>query len=252
MAAVSGSSSAWLRRFHPADNAANRLVCFPHAGGSATFYFPVSQAMTPSVDVLAIQYPGRQDRRTEPCVESIGELADLVVKELESVDDAPLTFFGHSMGALVAFEVARRMERDGTGPTKVFVSGRRAPTTYRDERVHLLEDEKLIAEIKALSGTDPEVLGNEELLRMVLPAVRKDYKAVETYEYQAGEKLSCPLTALIGDSDPKVTMDEAREWGEQTSAAFELKTFAGGHFYLNSQAGAVMAELKEHLASVGS
>src|SRR5690625_2514741 len=98
MAEVSGSRSRSLRRFHAAAHGATRRVCFPPPGGSATSYVPVSQAMTPSVDVLAIPDPGRQDRRTEPCVESIGELADLVVKELESVDDVPLTFFGHSMG----------------------------------------------------------------------------------------------------------------------------------------------------------
>ena len=100
------SSNRWCRRYRPAEHAAVRLVCFPHAGGSATFYFPVSRALSPEIDVLAIQYPGRQDRRTESCVDSIGELADIIAAHLEPLADKPITLFGHSMGAMIAFETS--------------------------------------------------------------------------------------------------------------------------------------------------
>lgn len=247
MAGTSGDTDAWIRRFHPAPEAPTRLVCFPHAGGAATYYFPVSRQMAPSVDVLAVQYPGRQDRHREPCVEDLRELADLVTEQLRSWTDRPCALFGHSMGATVAFEVALRMQAEGAVPVHLFASGRRAPSRHRDQRVHLGDDEELIAALKRMSGTGTEIFGDEELLRMILPTVRSDYKATETYRYREGPLLECPVTVLTGDEDSEVTMDEARAWSEHTRAAFDMKVFPGGHFYLNEHAPAVMDEIRRRI-----
>ncbi|MFP3992318.1 alpha/beta fold hydrolase [Streptomyces sp. E11-3] len=246
------SDNPWIRRFHPAPAASSRLVCFPHAGGSASFYFPVSRALSPDVEVLAIQYPGRQDRRSEPCVDSIEALADAVQDQLPQWFDRPVFFFGHSMGATLAFETARRLEGRAVRPAGLFVSGRRAPSRHRDERVHQHSDDQLLADIKRLSGTDSQVLDDPELMRSVLPAVRSDYKAAETYRYQPGPALSCPVFAFTGDSDPQVTLEEARSWSEHTEAPFELKAFPGGHFYLNSQATAVIGAIRSRISSLRS
>ncbi|MFC7310258.1 thioesterase II family protein [Streptomyces monticola] len=241
-------TGAWIRRFHPAPQAAHRLVCFPHAGGSASFYFPVSRALAPDVDVLAIQYPGRQDRRHEPCIDSIGELADLLAAELRPWCDKPVTFFGHSMGASLGYEVALRLEAEQLALHGLFVSGRRAPSTPRDERVHLKDDDGLIADIMRLSGTDTQVLGDPEIMRMILPAIRADYRAAETYREEPGRTpLTCPVFALTGDDDPQVTLDEARAWASHTTGAFHLEVLPGGHFYLNSQASQVMSLITSHL-----
>lgn len=242
------TTSAWVRQFHPAPEAATRLVCLPHAGGSAPFFHPVSQRLSPAVDVLAIQYPGRQDRRHEPCVESVEELAERLVTELRPWLDRPVTLFGHSMGASVAFEVARRLEAAGTVPLGLFVSGRRAPSRHRDERVHESDDDGLIAEMKRLSGTDATVLGDEELLRMVLPAIRADYRAAELYRYTPGPRLGCPIHALIGEDDPKATVDEARSWEDHTDGVFDITVFDGGHFYINTHAARVMDLIEAHIA----
>lgn len=244
---TTATTGAWVRRFHPAPDAPHRLICFPHAGGAASFYFPVSRAMSPGVDVLAIQYPGRQDRRGEPCVNSIPALADALVDEVRPWFDRPVTFFGHSMGASLAFELASRLEAEGHVLHGLFASGRRAPSTVRDERVHLRDDEGLIADITRLSGTDTQVLGDPEILRMILPAVRADYRAAETYRWTPGPRLSCPVFALTGDTDPQVTLEEARAWGEHTTGAFTLQAFPGGHFFLNSQAAQVMSSITAHL-----
>ncbi|MET9888353.1 alpha/beta fold hydrolase [Streptomyces sp. NPDC006430] len=242
-------TGAWVRRFHPdGRKAPHRLVCFPHAGGSASFYFPVSRALTPGVDVLAIQYPGRQDRRNEPCLDSIAALADAVADELRPCFDRPVTFFGHSMGATLAFEVARRLEAQGTTLHGLFASGRRAPSTVRDERVHLCDDEGLLADITRLAGTDSQVLGDPEIVRMILPAVRADYRAAETYRYAPGAPLTCPVFVLTGDSDPHVTPEEARAWQGHTTGPYTLRTYPGGHFYLNSQAASVLGEITAHLS----
>lgn len=236
----SRETGLWIRRFHPAPRARGRLVCFPHAGGSATYYFPVARALSPATDVLAIQYPGRQDRRTEPCVEDIEKLADLLVEELRPWGDVPLTFFGHSMGATVAFEVARRLEAAGTPPLTLFASGRRAPSRVREETVHLADDDRLIDDITRLSGTDSAVLGDPEILRMILPAIRSDYKAAETYRFRPGPPLGSEVVALVGDDDPQVTVEEAGAWREHTTGPFELKVFPGGHFFLDAHVPAVL------------
>jgi surfactin synthase thioesterase subunit len=248
MTGSSAGTGAWIRRFHPAPEAPVRLVCFPHAGGSATFYFPVSRAMSPHVDVLSVQYPGRQDRRGEPCIDTVAGLADAVVEELLPWADRPLALFGHSMGASLAFEVALRLESRGVVLRGLFASGRRAPSRFRDEAVHLAGDDTLIEELKKLSGTDTQVLGDPEILRMILPAVRNDYRAAETYRFTGGPRLNCPVLALVGEEDPQVTPEEADAWQEHTNGPFRVRRFTGGHFFLNSHAAAVMSEISGHLS----
>ncbi|MFE2131222.1 MULTISPECIES: thioesterase II family protein [Streptomyces] len=240
----------WLRRFHPADDAPVRLFCFPHAGGAASWYFPMSRALSPHADVVPVQYPGRQDRRGERCVEDLMELADLVTRELLPWCDRPVALFGHSLGASLAFEVALRLREAGQpDPVALFASGRRAPSHHREDQwVHLAPDEELLAEIKALSGTDPAVLADDELLRSVLPAIRGDYKAAETYRYRPGPALTCPVTVLTGDADPAVTAEEAAGWADHTEGPFALHRFTGGHFYLSRHAAAVNDLVRGHLS----
>jgi len=230
---VSSNPDSGVRRFHTADAGAPRLVCFPHAGGSASFFFPVSRALAPSVEVLAMQYPGRQDRHQEPLIDSITALADRVFAELRDVLDAPVTFFGHSMGATVAFEVARRMSGAGLAPpVRLIVSARRAPSLPTTERVHLRDDEGVLAQLRKLSGTAPEALGNEEIMRMAMPSIRNDYKAIETYVSEPDARVDCPVTAFAGDADPSGSVDEVRAWERHTTRDAELEVFSGGHFYL--------------------
>ncbi|MFI8872845.1 thioesterase II family protein [Streptomyces sp. NPDC055243] len=243
---VADGSDLWLRRFHPAPDSPVRLVCFPHAGGSASFYFPVSAALQSDCDVTALQYPGRQDRRSEPNVDDIGVLADRIAPVVAPLFDRPVVFFGHSMGAIIAFEVARRLQERGHTPAMLFASGRRAPSTRRVENVHQRDDDGIVAEMKAMSGTDAQVLGDEELLRMVLPAIRSDYRAIETYG-PVDATVDCPITALVGDADPKTTGPEADEWRSHTTAAFDIKTFRGGHFFLSPRAAEVISLMRETL-----
>ncbi|MFE9581235.1 thioesterase II family protein [Nocardia sp. NPDC006044] len=238
-----GQTSAWIRRFHPAPDAATRLICFPHAGGAAAFYFPVARALSPAIDVLAIQYPGRMDRRNEPCVDDLHELADLVAEHLGPWLDRPITLFGHSLGATLGFEVAQRLSASGEPPQALFASGRMAPSRHRDVHVHRYSDDALLAQIRRMSGTDSRVLGDEEMLRMILPAFRGDYKAVETYRMRQAPPLSCPITVLTGTDDPEVTLDEARAWSEHTTGRFDLRLFTGGHFFLTDHLDEVLALL---------
>ncbi|WP_328345865.1 thioesterase II family protein [Micromonospora sp. NBC_00421] len=241
----------WVRRFHPAPEGAPRLVCLPHAGGSASFFHPVSRALSSTVEVLAIQYPGRQDRRHEAAVDNVPDLADRILDALQPLDDRPLALFGHSMGAVLGYEVALRMPDAGMPPpVHLFASGRRAPSRYRDEGVRHLPDARIVSELRNLSGTEPTMLADPEVLEMILPAVRSDYHAIETYRHDPGRRLDCPVTVLTGDSDPRVSLDEARAWGEHTTGPMELRIFPGGHFFLVDRNADVLAVLRREL--VGS
>jgi surfactin synthase thioesterase subunit len=246
----------WLRRFHPAPEAPMRLVYFPHAGGAANSSFQLSAALPPVAEVVSVQYPGRHDRFGEPCVDSLGTLADEVTPWLDALDDKPMAFFGHSMGSILAFEVARRLRAEqgdvgggaASAPTHLFVSGRRAPTIFREERVHLMDDGGLVDDLRALQGTDDSIFDDPDVMQLVLPAVRADYRAIETYVYEPGPPLACPVTAVIGDSDPRVDRADAEAWRQQTTGEFRLHVFPGGHFYLGEGALGVVDLLRGALA----
>ncbi|MFF3909584.1 thioesterase II family protein [Streptomyces sp. NPDC001848] len=244
------ATGLWIRRFRPAPEAPVRLLCLPYAGGAAPFYLPFARALTPRVDVLAVQYPGRQDRREEPCIESVPEMADALVDEVVSWTDRPLALFGHSMGASVAFELALRLERLGHRPAVLFASGRCAPSRPREGTVHLRDDAGLVAELVSLGGTDVRVLQDAELLRTVLPAVRSDYRAAETYRRVAGSRLATPVRALVGADDPRAPLDAVRAWADHTDGGFELRTFPGGHFYLADQMEHVAAEVSRTISAI--
>jgi pyochelin biosynthesis protein PchC len=243
------SSTAWIRRFHPPADDATRLVCLPHAGGSASFYFPVSTALSPRLEVLAVQYPGRQDRRLDPVIDDVHVLADQVSAALEPYTDRPLALFGHSMGATLAYEVALRLEERGDRPVAhLFASGRRAPSRYRDEDVHRRGDAALVAELRLLNGTETALLDDPELREMVMPSIRGDYRAIETYRHRPGRVLRAPVTAITGDDDPKTSIDEARAWAGHTTGPFRLEILPGGHFYLIARAAQVLRIVSDALA----
>ncbi|QIS18224.1 thioesterase II family protein [Nocardia terpenica] len=247
MTMISPDTGVWLRRYAPSDVTDKVLVCFPHAGGSATFYLPVARALASVTDVVALQYPGRQDRRADPCIDDLGALADAIVPQLLPLVGKQIRFFGHSMGATLAFEVARRLEATGTEITCLVASGRRAPSRHRDETVHLSGDDGLLAELTKLSGTDAKLLADEEVRQMILPSLRSDYKAAETYRYRPGPPLRCPIIALAGDADPKATLDEVAAWEEHTTGPFRFRQWPGGHFFLSDHQAEVLDVLREEI-----
>jgi surfactin synthase thioesterase subunit len=256
MAVANSDSESWIRVYRPAPKGI-RLFCFPHAGGAASYFYPWSRSLPEDVEVQAVQYPGRQDRRAEPCVLGIPELADRIHAAIRPQLGEPFAFYGHSMGAVLAFEVAGRIAREqGAGPAHLFVSGRRAPSRFRHEELHRASTSAFIAEMRALGGTDPRILADQELLDMVLPTIRGDYTAIETYRYEPAPPLSCDITAMVGDSDPKASVDDAAAWSEHTLGRFDLRVFPGGHFYLEDcQAGVldvVTSVLSSALSSVPS
>ncbi|GAA3681099.1 alpha/beta fold hydrolase [Nonomuraea antimicrobica] len=238
----------WLHRFHTSPESGVEVICFPHAGGSASFYHPLSKALSPAADVLAVQYPGRQDRRGEPPAGDLRHLAARIADVLRPGGDRPRVFFGHSMGALVAFETALHL--GGDGPAALFVSGRRAPSRVRHDLVHLLDDHGLVSHLKELNPAEAAALDEAEIRELVLPVIRADYRAIETYRPVAGASVDCPIIALTGDSDPLTSPAEARAWSGHTTHRFELGVFTGGHFFLRDHIDGVAETILESVETI--
>lgn len=240
------TESPWVRDFGEGV-ARQRLVCFPYAGGVAKYYRAYARSLSTCARVLAVQYPGRQERLHEPAIDDLDELTQLVVDAVLPLADRPLAFFGHSMGAALAFEVARRLEDKGVVLENLFVSGRRAPSRHRNERTHRLPDTMLLGSVRALAGVSATLPGFDAFARKALPLIRADYRAAETYRYVPGPPLTCPVVALTGDADPLAAVDDVAVWGDHTTGPFELKVFPGGHFYLDEHRADVVEVLAAHL-----
>ncbi|MFD4012205.1 thioesterase II family protein [Streptomyces albidoflavus] len=251
--------SPWLKRIGgppQAEGGTPELVCFPHSGGAASWYRPLAAELGDDILTFAVQYPGRQERHDEPAVTDLHELADRTAEALLNTDTGvPRIFFGHSMGAILAYEVAQRLgER---GPAALLASGRPAPDRVRLTTSYLLDDAALVEQISWLGGTTEELLGNPEMRSLLLPVIRSDYQASETYRPRPDSvPLGCPLIALGGDEDPVAPLEDVQGWSRHTTGPFRLELLPGGHFYLLDHwaavAGLVRAGVRPLAAAPGN
>ncbi|MEU1297185.1 alpha/beta fold hydrolase [Streptomyces sp. NPDC005840] len=245
--------SRWFRRYHrPVDDTPRtRLICFPHAGGAAGGYAALARRLAPRLDVYAVQYPGRHDRRHETPEHSLTALAARIAERLLEGTRGPYALFGHSMGALVAYETARVLARHGApAPARLILSGRGAPTTTPDPHDRLDGDDAILAAVRRLGGTGAAVLDNPELLALALPVLRADYAALADYRWTAEPMLSTPLSIFAGTDDPLVPQRAAAAWADLTSATSETLMFPGGHFYLGDQLDTVAEAIADLLPSL--
>jgi surfactin synthase thioesterase subunit len=241
----------WVVDEGPAEDSAAswQLFCFSHAGGGPSFYRPWGTSLRPEIAVRRVLLPGRESRLGEPPFRNIADLVDPLCAALEPRVGQPYALFGHSMGAAVAHEVARRFSASGTGrPMCLIVSGRRAPGLPDSRpRLSALPDEEFAAEVARLKGIPPEVLGEPELLGMLLPTLRADYELAETYQPLAGGGLDCPVVAYVAASDPAVQYSEMLAWQEVTTSDFSIRVFRGDHFYLKGGRPDVLHAIREDL-----
>lgn len=241
---ASEQAERWIRRYGPAREDAPLLVCLPHAGGAATFYRPLADLVGEHAEIWSIQYPGRQDRLRDAFSDSMHDLVRSVAAAvLVAAGDRPVTLFGHSMGSLVGFEVARLLERAGRPVRHLVASGRGAPSIPFTGDVATGSDDDLVDELLRMEGTDPAVLADRQLLELALPAVRADYHLIHGYAVAPDAMVGCPVTVLHGDRDPLAPPDDVARWREHASASVAVREFTGGHFYLVEHARDVAAEL---------
>lgn len=244
------SAQLWLRRLQPNPKARFRLFCFHFAGGSASAYrtWPaVMSAIRADVEVCAIQLPGRENRIRESPFTQTTPLVSTLSNVLQSEFDRPFAFFGHSMGAIVAYELAQSLQRTGSSHLKhLFVSGRRAP--FLDERMPLLHqirgDEAFLRGIQQRYNNLPEfLLQDAELQALFLPLLRADFTLVETYRPSSLAPLPCPVTVLGGDGDPVANQGELEAWRTLTKGGFALHLFPGDHFYLQKHTSMLIEKI---------
>jgi medium-chain acyl-[acyl-carrier-protein] hydrolase len=244
-------SSEWIQTYGSSESAPLRLFCFPYVGGAASVFRHWPSRFNHRVETLAVQLPGRENRMSERAIGDLHALVRAIADEIESsLHEKPFAFFGHSLGGIVAFELARELRRRGLPqPLRLFVSACSAPQVadYSDPPRHLMSDEELIAELRELGGTPEELLRNEELLAILLPTLRADFSLFDTYRYTGGAPLEIPISAFGGLEDFALPEEKLEGWQLQTAAAFTLRMFPGGHFFLHPYEQALTRELERLL-----
>jgi medium-chain acyl-[acyl-carrier-protein] hydrolase len=213
-----------------------RLFCFPYAGGTAAIFRTWPSYLPADVELCAIQYPGRGSRIAERLCEDVMEIVDSFYEELKPLLSKPFAFFGHSMGALVSFEFARRLQAEQRpGPFELFASGCTAPhLKATDTPTYDLPEPEFIGELRRLQGTPAVVLDNKELMQLMMPIIRADFKVSQTYRYVPGPPLACPIRAFGGLKDEMIAREKIEGWGEHTTADFRAQMLPGDHFFLNT------------------
>ncbi len=246
---VEPSRSSWVRISCPRPAARVRLICLPFAGGSANSYWEWPSYLPEHVEVVPIQLPGRESRLDEPAIDSADLLAGRLLEGLLSHLDRPFALFGHSMGALIAFELARNLRTKGLEPVHVFASGCKAPHLPRGRSTHRhhLPDQEFIRAVSDMNGVPHEVLENVDLMELVLPPLRSDFKLVETYRYRSQPPLRCPISAFGGLHDNEATQDEIEAWSHHTVGPFQVLMLPGGHFFVKSSRPRLLREVTKQL-----
>jgi medium-chain acyl-[acyl-carrier-protein] hydrolase len=226
-----------------------RLFCLPFAGGGASAYYRWPSHVSDGIEVARVHLPGRETRLREPLFNRLASLVDVLVEELAHWIDGPFVLFGHSMGALLAFELARGLRRrHGLIPLHLFASGFRAPQLPPSESPFShLPDAEFIESVRRYGGLPDLVAQNEELLEIFLPILRADFAMTETYVYQEEPPLECPVTAFGGLSDPKVGPEKIFAWNVHTSVRFNPHFFPGGHFFVHDSEPLVLAQINHQL-----
>ena len=233
----------WVVRPQRVANPRLRLICFPYAGGGPAAFRPWARALPPDVELCIVHLPGREGRWREPVLSHLDAVIGPVVEALLPLLGTPYVFYGHSLGTLLAFEVARRLEREhGTVPVRLVGGAHRAPHLPNPHpTIRHLENDQFVGEINRRYGGIPQlVLDNRELLDLMLPALRADFSVYETYEHKDAPPLGCPIVVFGGTADRFVSAAEVAEWRRHTAADFQHAMLAGDHFFIQQHRTAVL------------
>ncbi len=250
------AEATWLRTWPARSGGATaRVVCFPHAGVGASLCNGWAETLPENIELMAVQLPGRENRMQETPLREFGPLKEALYEILPKYFDLPMGLLGYSFGGTFSFEIARGMVKYGFPPCHLFVGASPAPQIERRfPAISEMPDEQFVGELQAhFGGIPPQIVGHPELLKMMMPAMRADMHAIEAYQYEEGEPLPCPITALGGSDDPAITMADLAGWAEQTSASFRHRIFAGGHFFIRERYAQVMRyvgeQMEQHVAA---
>jgi medium-chain acyl-[acyl-carrier-protein] hydrolase len=230
-------TTPWVFGGRISPNARCRLFCLPHSGSGASQFFSWQKFLPPVLDICPIQLPGRENRLREAPLTQIHRIAEMLGAELMPYLDRPYILYGYSTGALIAFELARQLRRQKITPAvSLYALARPAPhLPQKKYPLHQLPDEMFLAELtQRFNGMSPLILQDRELMELLLPTLRADITALETYVYQPETPLECPIRVYGGSFDSTTTEDELRAWRIHTKSSFNLQILPGDHFFIRS------------------
>lgn len=235
------ATNLWFSNLRPNPGAATRLFCVPYAGGGSQVFQQWPDLLPLSFEVWVVNLPGRGKRLLEPTFSELSRLITALTKALFPLLDRPFAIFGHSMGALIGYETARALRSvNGPMPTHLLVSGCFAPHLPDPHPIYHLPQEEFVRELRRLNGMPKEVLESEELMELVLPALRADFTATETYSYREEPPLPCSISAFGGWRDPLTTRESLQAWRIHTARYFSMRMFPGDHFFIHSMQKALL------------
>lgn len=237
--------------FSPRPNANTRIFCFPYAGGGAGVFRGWSDWVPEHIEVCGIQLPGRWGRFNQPALRSMDHIVQTLGKELQGLLDKPFAFFGHSMGALLAYELSRYLlEKEMPLPSFLALSAYGKPVSAKPESDQSfgLPDEEFIEKVRSYGGVPPELAQNRELLTVFLPTLRADFEVIDTYNPQLGLKLPVPILGFGGSHDHQMSVPSIQAWEEATSSSFEMEVLEGDHFFIKTHGPKIMGKIARKMA----
>jgi medium-chain acyl-[acyl-carrier-protein] hydrolase len=244
VAARNAFPGEWVAGYAPRTNAKSRLICIHHAGGGASAYRGWQRLCPENLEVIPIQLPGRENRFREPVYDDAGLVGRVLTRALSPLVDRPVAVFGHSMGALLAFELASGLQSLGLPLAHLFVSSRWAPHAPPGrEPMHALPKTAFRQRLREFGGTPDSILEHEELMSIFDPVLRADLKMNETYECRWTEPLGCSITAFAAEGDRLVPPERVREWSRWTAGCFEVEMVPGDHFHFRTDPGRIVRSI---------
>jgi len=239
----------WFQVSKPVSEPIMRLFCFPYAGGSAHIYHDWYKFLPPNIEVVGVQYPGRGMRFSEPPITSCEKMLAILLTQIQPYLDRPFSFFGHSNGGLISFELARALQRNGVqSQCYQFISGKRAiHLPHKNKILHRLSEHDFVNELVELGGTPEEMLRDPEVMALFTPVIRADFTISETFTFQGTEKLHCNTSLLYGTQDKDIPSADVLRWQELIVGDVDSQAFDGHHFFINSHKQDVLALVNERL-----
>ncbi|NHZ36780.1 thioesterase II family protein [Massilia rubra] len=235
----------WLSAYEARAAARLRLFCFPFAGGSASAYRSWSAGLPPEIEVCAVQLPGRESRYSEPLFHRVEELVPVLADALRPMFDMPFAFYGHSLGSLIAFELAHELRSRGEAiPACLFVGAHQGPKHPHGPAVSRLSEPDLLAHVEEMNQ-DAKLSENPSLWKLVMPILRADLSLCDHYQYRPRPKLSCAITVFGGAQDTSITLPTLEAWAEETDGPCSTHILPGGHFFLTKERPMLLARISE-------
>ncbi|PMB23830.1 thioesterase II family protein [Fischerella thermalis] len=242
------NNKSWLANCQLNHLAKLRLFCFPYAGGGAAIFRSWQDFLPTQIEVCPVELPGRGLRLMEAAFTQLIPLVEAIAPALLPYLNKPFALFGHSMGALIAFELACKLcQAYNQSPIHLFISGRAAPHIPERSPIYDLSDAEFLEGLRRLNGSPQEVLDNAEYMQLLIPTLRADFTMADTYTYTPKPPLKCPITAFAGLQDPEASADNIKAWQQYTSTSFSMHLFPGDHFFINTAKQLLFPTLSQEL-----